>query len=111
MEMKLADEPFSLSENGEKTVEIRLNDEKRRNLEVGDEICFRCLNESSKRLNAKVIALYLYPSFKALLSSDLYDKCGCRGWTVDSATESMYKYYTKEEEQKYGVLGIEIELI
>lgn len=35
---------------------------------------------------------------------------GCGLMSVDEATQSMYKYYTQEQEKTFGVLGIEIKL-
>ena len=43
-EMKLNNEPFIKIKNGTKTVELRLNDEKRKLLNVGDVICFTNIN-------------------------------------------------------------------
>lgn len=40
-EMRLADAPFDMIKSGKKTVEVRLNDEKRRQICVGDIIIFR----------------------------------------------------------------------
>ena len=39
-EMKLNDEPFQKIRDGKKTIELRLFDEKRRKLELGDHIIF-----------------------------------------------------------------------
>lgn len=40
--MKLNDNPFAAIEKGEKTIELRLYDEKRKKINVGDEIEFSC---------------------------------------------------------------------
>ena len=111
MQMRLTDEPFQQIKSGIKTVEIRLNDEKRQTLKVGDYISFVHIQDDNHRLEARIIALHYYPTFKALFLSKLFDKCGCEGYTVETATESMYQYYTKQQESLYGVVGIEIELV
>lgn len=108
-EMRLADEPFEKIWREEKTVEIRLNDEKRKEIEVGDKILFRKLTQENSVAIASVIALHRFNTFRKLFSSALFSKTGCGNMTIDSATESMYRFYSKEQEQKYGVLGIEIE--
>ncbi len=41
-EMKLNNEPFKAIKNGTKTLELRLNDEKRKQLIVGDYFDFSC---------------------------------------------------------------------
>lgn len=39
-EMRLLEEPFELIKAGKKIIEIRLNDEKRQKVSIGDEIVF-----------------------------------------------------------------------
>ena len=39
--MKLNDAPFETIKNGKKTIELRLYDEKRRKIKIGDTICFK----------------------------------------------------------------------
>ena len=110
IEMKLADEPLELMVSGMKTVEIRLYDEKRKKITVGNTIEFIWLN-GDERVSAKVVALHRFDSFRELFASDLRSKTGFGDLSEADAVEAMYKYYTKEQESKYGVLGIEIVLI
>ncbi len=109
MEMRLADEPFEKIKSGEKTVEIRLYDKKRKHIKAGDKIIFYRLSDKTDSITATVKAVHRFDTFIELFSSDLFPKTGCSGLTVERATESMYKYYSKQQEQQYGVLGIEIE--
>lgn len=109
-EMKLADEPFELIASGKKTVEVRLCDEKRKQISVGDEIEFFRLNGSGS-VTAKVVALHRFGSFAELFASALHPKTGCGDLSATLAADTMYKYYTKEQESQYGILGIEIVLI
>ena len=111
MEMRLHDVPFQQIKDGIKTVEMRLNDEKRQKLKVGNYIDFVHTQDDTNRVKAKVVALHYYSTFKALLSDNLFDKCGCNGYTVESAAECMYQYYAPEQERLYGVVGIKIELV
>ena len=108
--MHLAAQPFELIESGAKTIEVRLHDEKRREIEVGDQIVFTILG-GSRRVNTKVVALHVFKNFLSLFSSPLFEKTGNDGMTAEEAAESMYKYYLPADETKYGVLGIEIEKI
>lgn len=104
--MKLNNEPFNLIKNGTKTVELRLNDEKRKLLNIGDEIEFTN-RDTNEKLSVDIINLYKYPSFKELYKH--FNKIEM-GYTADEPAESkdMEAYYSKEEQDKYGVLGIEI---
>ena len=108
LEMHLADEPFEKIESGEKTVEIRLFDEKRKRIKVGDSITFYRGNNHDEWITATVVALQQFQSFRELFLSDLFPKTGCRSMTPDEATNSMYRYYTPEQEQECGVLAIEL---
>ena len=64
--MKLQEDPFERIKNGTKTVEFRLYDEKRRTIQIGDEIEFSKLPELQEKLLVKVIDLYKEESFEKL---------------------------------------------
>ena len=104
--MKLNNEPFNLIKNGTKTVELRLNDEKRKLLTVGDYIEFtnRVTNE---KLLVEVIDLFKYNSFEELYKH--FNKIEM-GYSINEEAnpKDMENYYSKEEQEKYGVLGIKI---
>ena len=55
-EMRLLPKPFELICSGVKTVEIRLNDEKRKKIQVGDTITFRKLPEEEESIVTEVDA-------------------------------------------------------
>ncbi|MCM1439801.1 MAG: ASCH domain-containing protein [Roseburia sp.] len=109
-DMRLAAEPFEKIGREEKTVEIRLYDEKRRKIKVDDKIVFRLLSDESNVIIVDVKALHRFNTFQELFSSDLFSKTGCGEMTIDSATEYMYKFYSREQEKQFGVLGIEISM-
>lgn len=106
IEMHLAVEPFKKMKSGEKTVEIRLYDEKRRRIKVGDSITFFRGDNCDEWITATVIGLHRFQSFKELFFSDLFSKTGYGDMTPEDATDSMYHYYTCEQEKKFGVLAI-----
>lgn len=108
-EMRLHDDPFKLIVAGTKTIELRLYDEKRQEIHVGDEIEFTNRVTNEKQLT-KVIAVHIYSSFADLYRD--YDKVSL-GYRKDENAnpDDMELYYSKEEQEKYGVVGIEIVLI
>ena len=106
--MKLNQEPFEAIKNGTKTVEFRLYDEKRRTVQIGDEIEFSKLPELPEKLLVKVIDLYKEESFAKLFKKVF---AGGDENEVRKKAESMYKFYTPETEKEYGVVGIKIEVI
>ena len=108
MDMKLCQEPFEKIASKEKTIELRLYDEKRRMLSVGDKIRFTLVDDDRQTIDATVVNLHLFSSFRELFSTDLFCKCGCQDMSIDQAVNNMRKYYTETQEEKYGVVGIEI---
>ena len=111
-QMKLQDAPFEMIEKGIKTIELRLFDEKRQLIQVGDKIEFTHTQNPTRVLNSRVIALHIFPSFDELYADLPLLKCGYTKDDIHTARPSdMDAYYTREEQQKYGVVGIEIELI
>ena len=108
-EMRLHDVPFKLIQAGTKTIEMRLYDEKRQMIEVGDFIEFTSRVTGEKQL-CEVIAMHIYSSFEDIYRD--YDKVSLGyGSDEDASPSDMEKYYSKEEQEKYGVVGIEIRKI
>lgn len=107
--MKLNTEPFLNIENGTKTIELRLNDEKRRKLSEGDFIEFTMTTNPERKLLAVVERLHVFESFDELYSKIPLEKCGYTKDNVSEASASdMEKYYSKQEQLQYGVVGIEL---
>ncbi len=108
-EMRLADWPFEQMKRGEKTVEVRLYDEKRRKLREGDLIYFYRADRS-ECLSARVKALHIAPTFGALFAlPNMLSKAGFSDMPPSDAVKCMYKYYTEAQEMQWGVLGIELD--
>ena len=105
-EMKLNESPFERIKNGTKTIEFRLYDEKRKKLKIGDKIEFSKLPDLQEKILAQVIDIYKDKTFKNLFNRIYTDKK-----EVERKAESMYQYYSKEQEEKYGVVGIKIKLL
>ena len=102
--MKLQNEPFNQIKLGTKEIEIRLNDEKRKIFEINDYIEFTNIS-TLEIMFVKITNLYHFESFEKLFNNFDNSILGCGSY------EEMYKYYSKEEENKYGVLGIEIKVL
>ena len=105
-QMKLKEEPFRKIKDGRKDIELRLYDEKRQKIKVGDEICFTNILTGEK-VCAKVKTLHLFDSFEKLYAT--LDKVRI-GYTKDEVADfqDMEKYYSKEEQEKYKVVGIAV---
>ena len=107
-EMKLKPAPFAQIKSGRKTIELRLLDEKRRKIQIGDKITFTN-TETGEQLTKTVKALHRFDSFAALYSALPLLQCGYTEETVASAHPSdMAQYYDPEEQAQFGVIGIEL---
>ena len=66
--MALDPQPFEKIKSGAKSTELRLYDEKRRLIRLGEEIEFTN-NKNGEKLLTKVIELHIFESFAALYRS------------------------------------------
>ena len=107
--MKLKREPFEKILSGRKTIELRLNDEKRQQVQVGDYIEFASIDDSGEKLTAVVTALHHFENFQELYASLPKEKMGYDKDDVVNP-DHMDEYYSREEQEKYGVVGIELRL-
>lgn len=105
--MKLHPWPFNAIRSGEKTIEIRLNDEKRQQINIGDRIILEKRPDFTEKVTVAVTSLTKYKSF-----SDLYDGPQGKGLGESKKVflEKIRQYYSEEEEKQYGVVVIGIEL-
>jgi len=100
---------FNSIKEGKKTVEVRLNDEKRRKINVGDSIKFLKLPNKNETLYVQVTALRNYDTFKAMYKDIPFNAFDCEGWTMEEMLDSTYEIYTLEQEKQWGTLAITIQ--
>lgn len=105
--MRLVDFAFNEIKNGKKDIEIRLNDEKRQLINIGDMIEFTDL-DTGETINVEVINLYKYDTFDELFNSFSHSRLGLND---NDDASIMNNFYTLDEQKKYGALGIQIKLI
>lgn len=110
-EMKLQSKYYDFIESGTKRIEIRLNDEKRKKIKVGDTIRFFKMPELKEYIDTEVIKLHKYNSFNEMFNDFDISILSDKSMTKKELINILEEFYTKEEQEEYGVLGIEIELI
>ncbi len=106
--MKLAKEPFAKIATGQKVIESRLFDEKRRLIDIGDLIEFSQHDDPERTAKTRVRELYRYDSFEGLFSDFPPESFG--GASKKLLLTEISRFYSEEEQEKYGVVGIMIEL-
>ncbi len=110
--MSLRCEPFSAIKCGRKTIELRLFDEKRALIAPGDTILFTCTENHAQTLRAEVTALHRFACFAELYRDLPLLACGYTEETVGGADPAdMDAFYSREEQARYGVVGIELRVI
>ena len=110
-EMKLQGEYYNYILNGAKRIEIRLYDEKRRKVKLGDTIKFLKEPNLKESFKAKVIGLLRYNTFEDMFKDFDISILADKSMTKNELLNVLEEFYSKDKQQEYGVLGIRIELI
>jgi ASC-1-like (ASCH) protein len=92
-EMSLKTSPFYRIKNGQKRVELRLLDEKRSKIRVGDRIVFSHTENDDEKLYARVIGLYAYPDFDGVTADFFRSEMGFADRT-ERVGDIMREYYS-----------------
>ena len=111
MEMKvhLHKEVFDIVKDGIKDVEVRLNDEKRRQLKVGDKLIFISRGNYTDQITAIVKKLVYFKDFVEVTKAYEMKRIYLEDTSLDEYLELMSKFYSRKEQEKYGVVAIEFE--
>lgn len=104
--MNLWDESFNKIKNKTKTIEMRLCDEKRSIICVGDMIEFTN-TKTDEICKCEVINLYKYANFYELYKYHNKISIGYADNEIADPND-MLDYYSAEKIEQYGVLGIEV---
>ena len=107
--MHLDPQAFAAMEDERKTIELRLYDEKRRRIQVGDVIRFESTDDETDVLFAWVTGMRFFASFDELYAALPLTACGYAPEELAAASpRDMDKYYAPEDQKKWGVVGIEL---
>lgn len=109
--MKLQPEYFYKIKAGTKTFEIRLNDEKRQAIKIGDNIIFKNEDNPLEGVIVKVVDLKHFNSFLEMARILSLESIGCENMNAEKVDRLYHKFYSKADEKTYGVLAIKIELV
>ena len=107
-ELKLQPRYYEYILNGSKDIEIRLYDEKRQKINIGDIIIFKKEPELNESFKVKVVGLLRYENFDSLFNDFTIDRLADKSMKKSELLEELEKFYTKEKQKEYGVLGIRI---
>lgn len=108
-EMNLQPKYYDFIKDGTKRIELRLYDEKRQKIKLGDEIEFS--KSETEKFKAKVVGLIRYQSFEDLFKDFPIGILADKTMTKDELLNVLSEFYTKEKQQEFGVVGIRIKII
>lgn len=104
-DMKLNEEYFNMVANDIKDIEYRLNDEKRKQIQIGDTITFYKLPLEKEIIKVSVTNLKYYKTllemYSATFEKDFKDRYDSPQAVVDDTS-----YYTNDEVEKNGCVAI-----
>ncbi|MFC4560120.1 ASCH domain-containing protein [Virgibacillus kekensis] len=109
--MGVYEEYFTAIKEGKKTVEVRLHDEKRRNINIGDTIEFTNLPSRDETIKVQVTDLKSYKTFPAMYQDIPYRYFGEEEISLEEMVEGTYQIYTPDQEARWGTLAIWIVLL
>lgn len=108
-QMNLQERYFDYIQTGTKRIELRLYDDKRRQIKLGDEIEFA--KSDTAKLKVQVIGLLLYNSFEELFEDLPIELLADKTMTKSELLGVLGEFYTDEQQQKYGVVGIRLKIL
>lgn len=107
--MHLKEPYFSYIKGGTKRIELRLFDEKRRRIDLGDRIEFSESNDKS--IQVRVVGLLRYDSFVDLCKDFDIAILADKAITKDDLIATLDEFYSPEQQVQFGVIGIRFELV
>lgn len=100
---------YNLLKSGSKTIELRLFDDKRKNIKIGDRIEFSNTSDANDKFISEVINLHSAEDF-----TKLCQKIDCKKAGFSSNAElitALEEFYSQSKQKEFGVIGIEIKRI
>ena len=105
-EMRLDPDIFEQIENGNKTIEYRLYDEKRRKIKVGDKIEFKKRPDFKEIILVQVTEIFTEKTFENLFRKFYSDED-----KIKESASYMNRFYSSEKVDEYGVIAIKFSVL
>lgn len=97
--------------SGKKTIELRLYDEKRKQVKPNDEIIFTHTESPYRSISVIVNSVVMAASFELLFKHISLSDCGFEESEINGENHlDMNRYYSEEKQAQYGVVGIKFSL-
>ena len=109
--LNLASIYFDLIKSGEKVLEGRLNDEKRKTFNVGDTITFYKEPEKEETMQVIILDKYIFKDFEEMANNLNKKDLGFAKHTKEEMINTYRTIYKREDENKYGVVIFKIKVL
>lgn len=102
---------FTLISLGLKTIEGRLNKSRFKEMQIGDIVEWHNEDFKERKVLTRITGKAEYVTFEEYLEKEGLDKCLPGMPTIEHGLSVYFKYFTKENEEMYGVVAIRMELV
>lgn len=100
---------YNMLKQGTKTIELRLFDDKRKNIKIGDVLEFSNNSNAEDTFLAQVVKLHRADNFEELCNKISCSNAGFE--TNQNLINVLEEFYSLERQKEFGVVGIEIKKI
>lgn len=107
--MNLQTNSYNFIKDGTKRIEVRLLDEKRQKIQLGDIVEF--YNSKGEIIGARVTGILKYRTFEELFRDFDVSILADKSMTKDDLLKTLEKFHDKEKQLSYGVVGIRFEVL
>lgn len=107
--MHLTKRNYDFIKDGTKRIELRLLDEKRQAIKVGDRIDFEAPDVPP--LATRVIGILYYQNFQEIIKDFPMSILSDEKTTPEDLTKELEEFYTPGLQSTYGVVGFRFELM
>lgn len=110
-ELGIREKYFNLIKNGIKIYEVRLNDDKRRLINVGDDVIIKKEPEREEKIRAEVVDKLFFESFKSMAKVIDSMQLGLEGLDAEEIEKVYRRFYSAEKENQHGVVAFKLKLL
>lgn len=111
MIVHLDSDVFDIVKAGNKNIEARLYDDKRKQLKIGDILVFLRRPLDDEKIVAKVTDLLRYNTFADLVECYEMKRLYLEDYTKEMYLKEMGRFYSLDDQLKDGVLAIHFDIL
>ena len=107
--MSIRHKYFEMIKSGQKDIELRAYDEKRKKMKAGDRFLLYDAENPNESIICEILNMYVAPDFESLFKNLDIKRSGFQN--LDELIDVVTKFVSREELQREQVVGIEIKRI